>query len=350
MRTSLRCFSLVLLGIVFSSVVACQGFSGEKAVLHVYTWSDYFDPDVIADFEDSNNCRVAIDYFDSNEAMYAKLKAGAGGYDVITPSSYMSAVMDKQGLIQNFDHAKLPNMQHLDMSLAPLTEDPDFAYSIPYTRTVTGIGYNKARLGELPHTWNVFSDQNILKRATMLNDMRESIGAALKCLGYSINSTTDTELAEAGKLLTEWKKNLAKFEVDEAKIGLGSGEFFLIHVYNGDAALIMQENDGIDFFVPEEGASMTTDDFVILAESKQPDLAHAFVNYFLDPEVAALNMEGIRYYMPNPEAVEQLPDDLKDSPAFNINAELLRKCEVIRDLGANNAKYSRIWDMVKASD
>ncbi len=343
-------FVLILLGIAFSGIFVDPAFSGEKAVLHVYTWSDYFDPDLIADFEDANNCRVAVDYFDSNEAMYAKLKAGAGGYDVITPSSYMSAVMDKQGLIQKFDHAKLPNLKHIDMTIAPLTEDPDLSFSIPYTRTVTGIGYNKARLGELPHTWNVFLDPKINKRATMLNDMRETIGAALKYLGYSLNSTNESEIAEAGKLLIEWKKNLAKFEVDEAKIGLGSGEFFLIHVYNGDAALIMQENDEIDFFVPEEGSSVTTDDFVILAESTQPDLAHAFVNYFLDPEVATLNMEGIRYYMPNPEAVEKLPEDLKNSATFNINADLLRKCEVIRDLGADNAKYSKVWDAVKASD
>lgn len=321
-----------------------------KPILYIYTWSDYFEPEAIALFESENNCHVAIDYFDSNEAMYAKLKAGASGYDILTPSTYMTDVMRRQGMLRKLDHDKLPNMANLHIDTNILTEDPGYEYSIPYTLTIIGVGYNRARIGTPEPTWDIFARTDLAKRMTVLNDMREAIGAALKFLGYSLNTTDDAELAAAGAQLKKWKANLAKFEVDEAKIGLGSGEFLAIHGYNGDVALIMQENEDIDFFVPREGASATYDDFVILADSPNPDLAHAFINHFLDPETAALNMEGIRYYMPNAPAMELLPDDLRNSAAFIIDPAVAAKCEVIRDLGENNAKYIKLWDSIKAEE
>ncbi|MDR1611147.1 MAG: spermidine/putrescine ABC transporter substrate-binding protein [Planctomycetota bacterium] len=339
----------VIAGVFF---IACAAFvpAGER-VLHIYTWSDYFDPDVIAAFEDRYDCRVSIDYFDSNEAMYAKIKAGAGGYDLITPSSYMSAVMRKQDLLVPMDHSLLPNLVNMDRAFTALTEDPELAYSVPYTRTVSGVGYNRERLGEVVEkSWGIFARDDLSRRMTMLNDLRETIGAALKHLGYSLNTTNEEELEEAGKLLLGWKRNLAKFEVDEAKIGLGSGEFHVIHGYNGDVALIMEENEGIGFFVPEEGSSLASDDFVILKGAANPELSHAFINYMLDPEVALRNMEGIFYYMPNPAAVEMLDSGFRDSPAFALPDAVLAKCEVIRDLGADNALYVKIWDMVKAEE
>lgn len=340
---------LRLATLVLCLFLAVAAGAGEKPVLYIYTWSDYFDADVIADFEDAFDCQVAIDYFDSNEAMYAKLKAGAGGYDIITPSSYMSQVMNAQGMLLKLDHDKIANLDNIEKINPALMEDPDFVYNVPYTRTVIGVGYNAKRLGALPETWDVFSREDAAKRMTMLNDMREAIGAALKYLGYSLNTTDTKELDEAKEQLRKWKKNLAKFEVDEAKIGLGSGEFLIIHGYNGDIALIMQENEDIQFMVPNEGTSVAFDDFVIMANSKNPDLAHEFINYFLDPETAAANMEDIRYYMPNPKAVAMLPEELRESSAFALDDATLAKCEVIRDLGADNAKYIQVWEQVKAA-
>ena len=322
--------------------------AGER-VLHVYTWSDYFDSEALSLFEKQNKCRVSIDYFDSNESMYAKLKAGGGGYDVITPSSYMSSVMNRQGMLKKLDHAAIPNLGNMDKSFTRLTEDPEMTYSVPYTRTVSGVGYDSRRVKKDDlGSWNIFANPSYAKRMTMLNDMRETIGAALKYLGYSLNTTDEKELAEAGDLLVAWKKNLAKFDVDEAKIGLGAGEFLVIHGYNGDVALIMEDNPDISFYIPKEGSSLASDDFVVASDSPHADLAHAFINHFLDPEVAAMNMESIRYFMPNPEAVDMLDGELRDNPAFNVPESAMEKCEVIRDLGADNGKYIKIWDRVKA--
>ncbi|MCD8141337.1 MAG: spermidine/putrescine ABC transporter substrate-binding protein [Planctomycetaceae bacterium] len=324
--------------------------AGER-VLHVYTWSDYFDSEVLVQFERENNCRVAVDYFESNEAMYAKLKAGGGGYDVITPSSYMSSVMDGQDMLLPLDHSLIPNLDNMDKNWLRMTEDPSMRYSVPYTRTVTGVGYNSDRVKpEDLGSWDIFANPAYARRMTMLNDMRETIGAALKYLGYSLNTTNEAELAAAGEVLQGWKRHLAKFDVDEAKMGLGSGEFHVIHGYNGDVALIMEEVPEIDFFIPKEGSSVASDDFVIAAGTPAADLAHAFINHLLDPEVARITMESIRYFMPNPKAVAELDPELRENNAFNVDDSVLEKCEVIRDLGEDNAKYIRIWDLVKADE
>ena len=341
----------VVLAAVIGSVCASSAAGAGERVLHIYTWSDYLDSDVIHEFEAANKCRLAIDYFDSNESMYAKLKAGGGGYDIITPSSYMSAIMRKQGMLLPLNHALLPNLQYMDRNFTKLTEDPEMEYGVPYTRTVTGVGYNAKRVDKKDlGSWNIFAVPAYSKRMTMLNDMRETIGAALKYLGYSINTVDEKELAEAGEVLKGWKRQLAKFDVDEAKIGLASGEFTVIHGYNGDVALIMEENGDIDFFIPKEGSSLASDDFVVAADTPNGELAHAFINHMLDPEMAVVNMESIRYFMPNPAAVEKLSDELRDNRAFNVEDDVLEKCEVIRDLGPENEKYIRIWDLVKASD
>ncbi len=319
--------------------------------VHIYTWSDYFDSEVLRDFEKQAGCRIEVDYFDSNEAMYAKLKAGGGGYDIITPSSYMSAVMRKQGMLLPLDHGKLPNLKHIDRNFTRHTEDAEMAYGVPYTRTVTGVGYNARRVKEEDlGSWDIFSRAAYAQRMTMLNDMRESIGAALKYLGHSINTADEGELAAAGDVLIGWKRNLAKFDVDEAKIGLAAGEFLVIQGYNGDVALIMDENPDVDFYIPREGSSLASDDFVIAGGTPNADVAHAFINYMMDPGVAGKNMESIRYYMPNPEALQSLSPELLENPAFNVSEEIIAKCEVIRDLGPDNEKYVKVWDRVKADE
>ncbi len=331
-------------------LTAASALAGER-VLHVYTWSDYFDSEVIADFERANNCRVFIDYFDSNESMYAKLKAGGGGYDVITPSSYMSAVMRSQGMLVDLDHALLPNLRYMDKNFTRLTEDPAMAYSVPYTRTVSGVGYDTKRVNPADlGTWDIFANGAYAKRMTMLNDMRETIGAALKHLGFSLNTTDRDQLRQAGDVVIAWKRNLAKFDVDEAKIGLASGEFIVIHGYNGDVALVMDENPDISFYIPAEGSSLASDDFVIASDSPSVDLAHAFINHMMDPDIALANMESIRYFMPNTDAAARLPADLAENPAFNVPDAIVEKCEVIRDLGEDNQAYIQVWDRIKAAE
>lgn len=343
------CRSLVwsCLALVMTALTAG---AGEK-VLHIYTWSEYFDPDVIRQFEQENNCRISFDYYDSNEAMYAKLKAGARGYDIAIPSSYMSAIMNEQNMLVPLDHSLLPNRENIDPATSARTGDPTHTYSIPYTRTIGGVGYDTRYVKpEWLGSWDIFATPALARRMTMLNDIRETLGAGLKYLGYSLNTTDADELDKAADVVAGWKKNLAKFDVNEAKIGLDSGEFMAVHNYDGDIAQLLEDNPDLGFFIPREGSSLTFDEFVIVSGSKNPELAHAFINHLLNPAVAAANMRTIHYYMPNPKALALLREDSGGSHVFDIPEDAMDKCEMIRDVGADIVKYVKAWDKLKAAE
>jgi spermidine/putrescine transport system substrate-binding protein len=336
------------------AVLAVAGLTagcGQPAprTLHVYTWADYIAPEVVQRFERENRCRVVIDTFDSNEAMYAKLKAGASGYDVVTPSSYFVAIMAQQGMLLPLDHAQLPNLANVDTAYLKIALDPGMEHSVPYMLTNTGFAYLKDKVKGVEPTWAVFDRTDLKGRMTMLDDMRETIGAALKFLGYSLNTTDDAELARARDVVIRWKRNLAKFENEQYKSGIASGEFLLVHGYSGDLLTAQTENPEVTFVAPREGLSVACDDLVILKDAAAPGLAHRFINFLHDPGVAATNSQAILYLCPNTGAYARLPASFMDNPAVKLDPAVQAKCEVIRDLGPDNAKYTKVWDEIKAA-
>ncbi len=341
--------------IIFSAAVliiaaSMAGCSGNKKELYIYNWSDYINEDLIKQFEDENNCKVVMDFFDSNETMYAKLKAGAAGYDIVFPSSYMVKLMSEEQLIQKIDHAKIPNYKNLDPKYTKFSEDPSNEYSIPYMISNTGIGYLKTKAGDdFEASWNIFGNPEYKGRMTMLNDMREAIGAALKYLGYSMNTADAKELEAAKKVLIGWKKNLAKFEADQYKNGLVSEEFYFSQGYSGDVFQVVEENENIGYAIPKEGTTLSIDNMVILKESKNIDLAYKFINFMLDGKAAAKNMEYVYYLAPNKDAYQYLSDEIKNEPSILMPEEILVKCEALMDLGDKNELYSKVWDEVKAA-
>jgi spermidine/putrescine transport system substrate-binding protein len=317
--------------------------------LHLYTWADYIKPELVQQFEQEHKCKVIIDTFDSNEGMYAKIKAGATGYDIIVPSSYMAKIMFDQGMLLALDNAKIPNLANVDPAFLKIAIDPQMHHSAPYMLTYTGIGYLKDKVKDVKPTWNMLERQDLRGRMTMLNDMRETIGAALKSLSFSLNSVNDDELAAAKNVVLGWKKNLAKFENEQYKIGLASGEFLLVHGYSGDILKVKEENEQVEFLIPEEGFSLACDDLVIPKTAKQVDLAHKFINFLHRPEVAAANTEFITYLCPNTPSYALLGDEIKNNPGIFPSQSILSKGEVIQDLGENNQKYTKIWDEIKAA-
>jgi spermidine/putrescine transport system substrate-binding protein len=324
------------------------GCGGSKPVLHLYNWSDYIKPELIARFEQEHNCRVVTDTFDSNEAMYAKIKAGAAGYDLIFPSSYMVTLMREQGLLQPVDRALVPNIANLDPAYTRVTADAQCTHSVPYMISNAGLAYRKSKVPDFEPSWSMLDRTNYAGRMTLLNDMRETIGAALKFLGYSLNTTDDKELAAARDVVLRWKKNLAKFENEQYKNGIASGEFLLVHGYNGDIRQVMEENEDIGYAPPREGVSLACDEMVIPKDARQVALAHAFINFLHDPKVAAENTAFVFYLCPNKASYDFLSDEVKNDPSVFLPADLQAKSEVIRDVGADNAKYVKIWDEIKA--
>jgi spermidine/putrescine transport system substrate-binding protein len=332
-----------------ASLLLLAGCGHSRPTLNLYTWSDYIKPDLIRRFERENGCRIVVDTFESNEAMYAKLKAGATGYDVLTPTSYMVSMMFDQGMIAGLDRSRLPNLNHVDPEFLKITVDKAMDHSVPYMLVWSGIAYLEGRVKDVKPTWNMFDRTDLKGRMTMFNDMRESIGAALKSLGYSINTVSEKELQEAEAVLLRWKKNLAKFDNEQYKIGLASGEFLLVHAWNGDVFQVRKENPDVRFFIPEEGTVISCDDLVILKSSHQVALAHAFINFLHDPQVAAENTNFIYYLCPNKDAYPLLAPEIRENPGIFVRPEIMAKSEIIANLKEANALYVKVWDRVKSA-
>ena len=335
------------LAALFAALCGC---AEKKPVLHIYTWSDYIKPELVTQFEQEHNCKVVIDTYDSNESMYAKLKAGATGYDLLFPSSYMVRIMHDQGMLQKLNLDLLPNRTNIDPAYMALAFDKDMNYSVPYTVTVTCLGYLGSKVQNFEPTWAMLDREDLKGRMTMLNDHREAIGSALKFLGYSLNTTNDEELAKAKEVMLRWKKNLAKFENEQYKNGLASGEFLLTHGYSGDLLLVQQENPDIQIAVPREGSQINFDDMVIPVGAPEPELAHQMINFILAPKSAAELTEYIFFLCPNLPSYELLAEETRANPILFPPAEVVAKLETLADLGEDNIKYTKIWDEVKAGE
>ncbi|HVP90601.1 MAG TPA: spermidine/putrescine ABC transporter substrate-binding protein [Terriglobales bacterium] len=339
-----------VLSLSVAGSLALTGCGASRPVLSVYTWADYIKPGLVQRFEREQGCRVVIDTFESNEAMYAKLKAGAAGYDVLTPTSYMVSLMSDQDMLMRLDRSRLPNIAHVDPEFLKIAVDRTMDHSVPYMLVWSGIAYLEGRVKDVKPTWNMFDRIDLRGRMTMFNDMRESIGAALKSLGCSINTRSEKELGEAEAVLLRWKRNLAKFDNEQYKLGLASGEFLLVHAWNGDVFQVRKENPDVRFFIPEEGTVISCDDLVITKGSKQAALAHAFINFLHDPAVAAENTNFIYYLCPNKDAYPLLAPEIRTNPGIFVKPEIMAKSEVIANMGAANALYIKVWDRVKAAN
>ena len=330
-----------------------SGCAPSKPELHIYTWSDYIAKDVIAAFEQKNDCRVVVDTFDSNEAMFAKLKAGSTGYDIIMPSSYQIPLMSRNGMIRELVHAKLPNVRkNFDSNYATCILDPSFKYSVPYAVTYTGLAYRKDKIGSAPiDSWKVYGAAALKGRMSLLADMRETIGAALRTLGYSLNSTKQEEIDKAVALASQWKKNIAKFDNEQYKTAVASGEWFVGHGYSSDIIQIMLEDENIGFSLPKEGFVIAFDEMVIASDAKQVELAHKFIDFCYDPDFAAQNMTEVCAPMPVAQAFPKLEEKLRKLVVLDPGT--LKRGEVLTDFSDQpevHKMYVTAWDKIRAAE
>lgn len=324
----------------------CSCSSPEKE-LHLYTWSNYFDPAVIERFENEHSCKIVINMFDSNESMYAKLKLGSATYDLLFPSNYYADLMASQGMLSPIDKNLLPNYQFVDPLYLKLIDDP--TYAIPYMVTWTAIAYRQDKAEVDFPSWNLFNRQDLKGRMTMLNDPREVIGAALKTLGYSANSVNEKKIDEAANLAIQWKANLAKFESEQYKNGIASGEYLLVQGYAGELSLVNEENPSVVFALPEEGTTFSVDMITLSKDVQNELLAYAFINFLLDPEVAAQNIAYTKFPLANQGALDKIPDSLRQNPALFPPQDFIEKSELIKNLGKQTELYNKAWDKIKAA-
>ena len=325
------------------------GCADKRPVLRIYTWSDYLKPELIERFERENGCRIVVETYDSNEALYDSLAArDREPFDLLFPSSYMVKILRKQGMLLPLVADWIPNRRNVDPVYLEQGFDPQMTYSVPYAVTVTSLGYLAKGVPDFAPSWAMF-DRAVLKgRMTLLADVRETIGAALKSLGYSLNSTNDQELAAAKAVVLRWKQNVAGFENERYKAELAAGAIRLAHGYSGDLMLAQAENDDVRIAVPEEGSALSFDDMAIPADAREIRLAHTFIDFILDPHVAAEMTEYICYLCPNEVSYQYLSDESRRNPLLFPPPEVVEKLEMIADLGPANAKYAKLWEEIQA--
>ncbi|MBR3222095.1 MAG: spermidine/putrescine ABC transporter substrate-binding protein [Kiritimatiellae bacterium] len=336
--------------------------SGDGGTLHIYTWSDYIAPDVLSSFEVALKVKVVIDTFDSNEAMYAKLKAGGTGYDIIMPSSYQIATMAREGMIDKLDHSKIPNVKkNFDPSFSAQVLDPSFTYSAPYAVTYTGLAYRKDKMPEGAEvaSWAIIGNPAMKGRVSLLDDIREVIGAGLMYLGYSVNSTSAAEINAAVEQVLKWRVNVRKFDAESYKTEVASGATWIGHGYSTDVTQVIvgdeeagaPARDDVGFALPKEGFAIAFDEMVVAKSAKRKDLAYAFINYIYDGDVAKVNMEYICGPNPVKPGIDQLDPEYRD--LIVLNPEQLKRGQLIKSFDGQQAVmdlYNKAWDRIKATE
>lgn len=337
--------------------------------LVLYNWTQYIPTgpeaeeagtaDLLAEFEEEYGVSVTQDFFTSNEELRSKLQAGATGYDVIVPSDYMVSMLITDDLLMELQMDAIPNFANLDPEFVNPPFDPDHRYHMPYQWGTTGIGVAYADLPEdFPTSWGLIFDPEISAdigggQITLLDDAREVMGAALRYLGYSVNSTSEAEMQEAADLIRETLDRgvVATFDSDTFENMLTSGETIIAHGYSGDFFLEFDNlsTDDYDawedygYFVPDEGGVLWVDTMAIPANAPHPCTAHAFINFLLDAENGAELTNYNWYGSPNAAAEEFIWPEILEDPAIYPPPEVMERLEFIADLGELNALYEQLF-------
>jgi spermidine/putrescine-binding protein len=286
--------------------------------LAIYNWAEYIDPEELDAFSEEFGIGVTMDTYDSNEAMQPVISAGNSGFDLIVPSDYMAGIMIEAGDVQPLNKEAIPNMSNLSDDFADPAYDPGNEFSAPYQWGTTGMALNTAVVGtDFEPTWGLIFDPELAGefsgQITLLNDPRETMGAALKYLGYSLNTTSQDELDEAEALVSAARDNLAAFTTDQADELLVGGETVIAHGYSGDMFVQFFEADepsDFVYFVPQEGGARWVDTIAIASDAPHPCSAHTFINWLLTAEHGAALSNWNYYATPNEAALDGLDEEL----------------------------------------
>jgi spermidine/putrescine-binding protein len=350
-----KSFVLAILLVCVLALASCGGTKSSKQELakelHIYNWSEYIDPQIYADFETEFGVKVIEDTFASNEDLLAKLQAGATGYDVIVPTDYMVTIMINLNLLSPLNYDNIPNFKNIGDKFKNPPYDPDNKYSVAYQWGTTGIGYDTNIFAEPPDSWAYFLDPALASQyagqISMLNDGRESMGAALKYLGYSLNSTDPQQLEQAKQLLLQQKPWIKAYDSEAFEDLLATGETVLAHGYSGDFFMAAVEAEQIGYAIPKEGATIWTDNLCIPKTANSQYTAEVFINYLLRPEVSAKISNYTWYASPNDAAKQFISTEILEDPAIYPPQEVMDKLEFIRDVGESTTLYDRIWTEIK---
>ena len=324
----------------------------EGQTLHIYNWGEYTGENIIGDFEEETGATVVMENFDSNEQMYIKVANGEA-YDILVPSDYMIQRLIEEDYLQKLDKSKLDCFDKLSDAVLGLPYDPNNDYSVPYFWGTVGIVYDKTKVDieDLEREgYNIFLDQKYKGDVYLYDSERDSFMMALKALGYSMNTENEAELNEAYEWLVQCVETMdTEIVTDEIIDNMAQGRKALGLIYSGDASYVMAENEDMGYFMPETGTNLWSDAMVIPKNAKNPDLAHAFINYASDYDGAYDNSSYVGYTSANQEVMDDLSGEGGDYEG--INAYIPRtgnENDEVFEYNADTKKIiSDLWSRVK---
>ena len=322
--------------------------------LNIFVWTEYFPQDMLDCFELVYGIKLNRDEYSSNEEMYAKVSAGGTNYDLVQPTDYIIGLMIRQGLLQELDHSKLPNISNFDSGWMNQSFDPGNKYTLPYLGGTDSIVVNTATVENVPTSWANLWKPEYAGRMVFLDDSRAVIGITLLTLGYDVNTTDPVQLEEAKAKLAELVPNIKVFDSDSPKTALIAGDVDLGMTWTGEAFIANQENPDIQYIYPTEGPILWQDNWAIPVGASHTDAIYAWLNYTMQGDVFWLTIRDFQYTNPNKAALEYAqanqPDVYSayaDSPITNPPAEAVANGHGIEDVGDATPLFDDIWVEVK---
>jgi putrescine transport system substrate-binding protein len=347
---------------------ASEAHSGGTAdaakVLNLYIWSDYLAPKTLSRFEKQTGIKVNATYYDTNEALDAKLLAGGGGYDIVMPTASYFERQIKAGVYLPLDKSKLPNLKNLDPQLMAkvASHDPGNAHGVIYMWGTNGIGYNEKKVKELLpdaplDSWRLVFDPKVASKLakcgiSVLNSPAEMMRAVFSYLGKDPNSQNPEDLAQGEAVLMKIRPYIRSINSSEYIDALANGDLCVAVAYNGD---VMQARDraqdankGIEikYSIPTEGTILWFDMLAIPKDAPHPENAYAFINFIMMPEVIAeiTNFKGYA----NANAMAQPLASVKNDPGIYPTQEMLPKLSPqLADSADQTRAITQVWEKFK---
>ena len=315
----------------------------EEKVLHVFNWSDYIAEDTVPNFEKQSGIKVTYDVFDSNDVLETRLLAGNSGFDLVVPSASFLERQIKAGVFQKIDKSQIPNLKNMDPDIMNRVglHDPNNEYSVPYLWGTTGIGYNEDKIKKIlgdarPDSWNYLYDPKLAAKfkdcgISLLDAPDEILKTVLAWLGRDPNSQKEEDLKAAEEKLMPIRPFVRKIHSSQYIDDLANGDLCIAVGWSGD---ILQARDRaeeagqgvkIKYAIPKEGTIVWFDMLAIPADAKHPKNAHAFINYLMEPQVAANNSNFVNYANGNAASLPMVSEEVKNDPGIYPTPEVKAK-------------------------
>lgn len=339
----------VLLALSMLAALPLLSSAEEEKVLNIFSWDGYVDyASVIRPFEQQTGIKVNYAPFSTNDEMFKKLQEnGASEYDLVIASDYILNTARLEGLMLPLDKEQLPNFANLDERFISQYFDPDNEYVVPYMSGIPLIVYNPDMVQIEIDGFEDLWDPSLADSIGLIDDARVSIGMVLLSMGQSMNTTDDAVLAQAKEKLFALRENIHVLEYENLHNSLISGDISVAYTFTPYVALALDANPNLKVVWPKEGLGFGIDGAFIPANAPHPDNAHAFLNYLLDGQVAAVTAQWQYYCTPNAAAQEFLPDAYKNNPVFNGIYDRIGDAEYVMNLGADESKFQDIWTEFK---